>query len=53
VTITDALEYDSVQQDECSFGVIGKYLYKKKYDDNLLITICYDLRFKTTGCTMS
>lgn len=26
VTITDALEYDSVQQDECSFGVIGKLL---------------------------
>jgi len=24
VTITDTLEYDSVQQDECSFGVIGK-----------------------------
>lgn len=24
VTITDALEYDSEQQDECSFGVIGK-----------------------------
>lgn len=23
VTITDALEYDSVNQDECSFGVIG------------------------------
>lgn len=26
VTITDALEYDSVNQDECSFGVIGKYI---------------------------
>lgn len=24
VTITDSFEYDSVQQDECSFGVIGK-----------------------------
>lgn len=53
VTITDALEYDSVQQDECSFGVIGKHLYKKIYNDILLITIFYDLRFKTTGCTMS
>lgn len=43
VTITDALEYDSVQQDECSFGVIGKHLYiKKKYNDILLITIFYD-----------
>lgn len=30
VTITDAFEYDSVQQDECSFGVIGKLLQEKK-----------------------
>lgn len=30
VTITDQLEYDSVQQDECSFGVIGKFILKTK-----------------------
>lgn len=35
VTITDALEYDSVKQDECSFGVIGIYILN--FDSNFFI----------------